>query len=233
MLSVDSFCAPVENNFPTAQNRSVQRNFSNSLGSLVELVRRGSNGDQHAVELLFTKYRPYLRVICALRLPKMCQQREDASDIVQHTLMDATRGLAEFRGETEAEFEAWMFRLLERNILQSVRKNTADMRDVRRETTDLNPTDSAQLVWHSLAADQSSPESAIFRGEAALELAEALESLPEDQRLAVELRFLGQLPLKSIAEYMSKSTGAVAGLIRRGIEQLRESLPPEYLETSR
>jgi hypothetical protein len=32
--------------------------------------------------------------------------------------------------------------------------------------------------------------------------------------------------LKTIAEYMGKSTGAVAGLIRRGVESLRELLPP-------
>ena len=71
-----------------------------------------------------------------MRLPQLCQKREDESDIVQHTLMDATRGLPEFRGETEAEFEAWMSRLLERNILQSVRRHTADKRDVRREVID-------------------------------------------------------------------------------------------------
>ena len=68
-----------------------------------------------------------------MRLPQLLQKREDESDIVQHTLMDATRGLPEFRGETEAEFEAWIAKLLERNILQSVRRHTADKRDVRRE----------------------------------------------------------------------------------------------------
>jgi RNA polymerase sigma-70 factor (ECF subfamily) len=63
-----------------------------------------------------------------------------------------------------------------------------------------------------------------------LELALALERLPEDQRMAVELRYLGQQPLKSIAAYMSKSTGAVAGLIRRGVENLREGLPTQFGE---
>jgi RNA polymerase sigma-70 factor, ECF subfamily len=198
-----------------------------SADSIRSLVGRGRTGDRAAFELLFTRYRPYLRVTCALRLPRLCQRREDESDIVQQTLMDAMRGLADFRGETEAEFEAWMAKLLERNILQSVRRNTADMRDVRREAVDWSPADSAQLVWHSLAGEGSSPEESVFRGEAALELAQALESLPDDQRLAVELRYLGQQPLKRIAEYMSKSTGAVAGLIRRGIERLRDELPAD------
>jgi RNA polymerase sigma-70 factor (ECF subfamily) len=166
-----------------------------------------------------------------VQLPQFCQKREDESDIVQHTLMDATRGLPEFRGETEAEFEAWMSRLLERNILQSVRRHTADKRDVRREVIDQNPHDSATLVWHA-EAQESSFSSKMFRGEAALQLARALEQLPEDQRIAVELRYLGQQSLKSIAEYMTKTTGAVAGLIRRGVEGLREIVPAELGELS-
>jgi RNA polymerase sigma-70 factor (ECF subfamily) len=166
-------------------------------------------------------------MICSLQLPQLCQRREDASDIVQHTLIDAMRGLPEFRGETEVEFEAWAARLLERNILQTIRRHTAAKRDVRREQIDWDPLNSAQLVWHSMATG-TSPESLIFRGEAALDLALALERLPEDQRLAVELRYLGQKHLKTIAEYMGKSTGAVAGLIRRGVERLRAVLPHEF-----
>jgi RNA polymerase sigma-70 factor (ECF subfamily) len=199
---------------------------SHPMGSLLELIRRAKRGDAAGIELLLGRYRPYLRVICSLRLPQLCQKREDESDIVQHTLMDATRGLAEFRGETEAEFEAWMARMLERNILQSVRRNTADKRDIRREVVDQNPHDSATLIWHA-EAQESSLSSKLFRGEAALQLAQALEQLPEDQRIAVELRYLGQQPLKSIAQYMTKTTGAVAGLIRRGVESLREVMPPE------
>jgi RNA polymerase sigma-70 factor (subfamily 1) len=189
-------------------------------------VQRAKRGDGAAAELLLQRYRPYLRVICSLQLPQLCQSREDASDIVQHTLIDAMRGLPEFRGETEEEFEAWTARLLERNVLQTIRRHTAAKRDIRREEMNWISTDSAQLIWHSMATGAISPESIIFRGEAALDLAQALERLPEDQRLAVELRYLGQKPLKTIAEYMGKSTGAVAGLIRRGVESLRELLPP-------
>ncbi len=198
---------------------------NSSSGKLLELVIRTRDGDVAAAEELFAKYRPYLRVVCALRLPPLCQRREDASDIVQHTLIDAARAITDFRGNTEAEFEAWMARLLERNILQSIRRNTADKRDIRRETIDWKTTDSAQLVWHSLVDDGSSPESSIFRGEAALELAKSLERLPEDQRTAVELRYLGQQSLKTIAEHMLRSPGAVAGLIRRGVENLQQQLP--------
>lgn len=204
---------------------------ANPAGSLLMLIQQAKQNNSAAIDLLFHRYRAYLRVVCSVQLPHFCQQREDESDIVQHTLMDAARGLPEFRGETEAEFEAWMSRLLERNILQSVRRHTANKRDVRREVMNHNPHDSATLVWHD-QAEESSFSSKLFRGEAALQLAQALEKLPDDQRIAVELRYLGQQSLKSIAEYMTKTTGAVAGLIRRGVENLREVMPPEFGDLS-
>jgi RNA polymerase sigma-70 factor (ECF subfamily) len=202
----------------------------NPSSKLPELICGAKQGDERSASLLFQRYRPYLRVLCALQLPQLCQRREDESDIVQQTLMDATRGLPEFRGSTEVEFEAWIARLLERNILQSVRRNTAGKRDVRREVIDQNPHDSATLMWHA-DSGQSSIGNRIFRGEAALQLAYALDQLPDEQRIAVELRYLGQQPLKDIAEYMSKTTGAVAGLIRRGVESLKDIVPPEFGET--
>jgi RNA polymerase sigma-70 factor (ECF subfamily) len=211
----------------THDSQSDPLSAQRSKPNVQELLPGAKEGDKTAINLLLARYRPYLRVICSLQ-PQFCQSRDDESDIVQHTLIDATRGLAEFRGETEEEFGAWIAKLLERNILQSLRRHTADKRDVRRETIDWNPSGSAQLVWHSLATSQSSPENSIFRGEAALQLAEALENLPADQRTALELRYLGQQSLKSISEYMSKSTGSVAGLLRRGIEKLRDVLPPEF-----
>ena len=70
---------------------------------------------------------------------------------------------------------------------------------------------SAVLMWQSLAADGSSPMSSVFRGEAALQLAMALEKLPADQRTAVELRYIGQLSLQAIADEMERTVGSVAG----------------------
>jgi RNA polymerase sigma-70 factor, ECF subfamily len=200
---------------------------SDSLTSFVALMNRGREGSRAAIDTLFSQYRPYLRVICTLRLPHFCQKREDESDIVQQTLLDALRGIAQFRGESEAEFEVWMRTLLENNILQCLRRNTAAKRDVRREVIACDAADSAMLIWHSMVGEQSAPDKSIFRGEAALQLAAALERLPADQRIAVELRYLGQHPLKFIAEYMSKTTGSVAGLICRGVKSLRLELPIE------
>jgi RNA polymerase sigma factor (sigma-70 family) len=101
---------------------------------------------------------------------------------------------------------------------------------VRLEMGDVPNADSAQLIWFSATTDESSPMSKIIRGEAALQLCEALESLPDDQRIAVEMRYIEQQSLQAIAAVMDRSVGSVAGLIHRGISTLQARLPIDIQE---
>ncbi len=55
-------------------------------------------------------------------------------------------------------------------------------------------------------------------------LAEALGSLAKEEREAVEAQFLGKAVQAGIADRITRPPGAVAGLIRRGIERLRQRL---------
>jgi len=203
-----------------------------SKSSLEALLAQAVCGEVAIREELLQLYRPYLRLVAGRRLPRLVQQRVDASDIVQQTLVDAVRGLPDFRGQTEPEFTAWMMRLLERNLLMSVRNNTLGKRDIRLEQDWADGSGSAVLMWQSIAADGSSPMSSVFRGEAALHLAIALEKLPVDQRTAVEMRYIGQQSLQAIANEMQRTVGSVAGLIRRGVEALETHLPSEFGEIS-
>jgi RNA polymerase sigma-70 factor (ECF subfamily) len=64
----------------------------------------------------------------------------------------------------------------------------------------------------------------VIRAEAAVNLAHAIDELPEDQRVAVRMRHLDGLGIDQIAEKMDKTPAAIAGLIRRGLQSLRERL---------
>jgi len=48
--------------------------------------------------------------------------------------------------------------------------------------------------------------------------------LPEDQRLAVELRYLREMSVAQIAEHMERSKASVAGLLQRGLRVLRTAI---------
>jgi RNA polymerase sigma factor (sigma-70 family) len=63
-----------------------------------------------------------------------------------------------------------------------------------------------------------------IRHEELLRLAEALEALPAEQRHAVELKHLTGWRLDAISEQMGRTKQSVAGLLRRGMKELREHL---------
>jgi RNA polymerase sigma-70 factor (ECF subfamily) len=58
-------------------------------------------------------------------------------------------------------------------------------------------------------------------------LVTALASLPEDQRTTLELRYLQGMSPPEIAKLQGKTTAAVAGLLRRGLETIRVVLLEE------
>ena len=59
------------------------------------------------------------------------------------------------------------------------------------------------------------------------QLAEALLKLRDEERTAVVFKHIHNLPVAEIAEHLGRTSEAVAGLLRRGLKKLRESLNSE------
>ena len=64
----------------------------------------------------------------------------------------------------------------------------------------------------------------LMRQESIFALASALERLPESQREAIRMKYIEGRSVLEIAKAMEKSVTAVAGLLKRGLEGLRESM---------
>ena len=58
-------------------------------------------------------------------------------------------------------------------------------------------------------------------------LYEALAKLPEDQREALRLRYVENLPSKDIAERLGKSDGSVRVMLTRALSKLQQILGPD------
>jgi RNA polymerase sigma-70 factor (ECF subfamily) len=63
-----------------------------------------------------------------------------------------------------------------------------------------------------------------MRKERGIRLAAALAELPEAQREALTMNHLEGHPLEEVASQLGRSRDAVAGLIKRGLRQLRDRL---------
>lgn len=141
--------------------------------------------------------------------------RADASDLVQQTLLSAIRNFNKFEGEHSAQFVAWLQVIHERNVVDTIRAHTADKRAVNREGPIVNDRE-------QINPQIDSPSARAIRSEDAVQLAQAMETLPADQREAVRLRHMEGWPINRIAETLGRSEEASAGLIKRGMAKLRQ-----------
>jgi RNA polymerase sigma-70 factor (ECF subfamily) len=192
----------------------------------LKLIRKAIEGDEQALGTLLEDYRPFLRILARRQLDSVMAPRVDPSDLVQQVCLEVHRDLPEFRGEHEREFIAWIRRILENSVRDSIQMHIgAQKRSVYREQrTDDFQEDNAVAPTHRLAANQPSPSSRVMRGEMAIRLAAEIECLPEDQREAVRLRHLEGWSLKDLASHFDRSESAVAGLLKRGLRSLRKQL---------
>jgi RNA polymerase sigma-70 factor (ECF subfamily) len=165
------------------------------------------------------RYREYLHLLARMQLGPQMQAKLDASDIVQETLLKAHQAEDQFRGGTEAERAAWLRQILLNTLTGAIRRFAGQGRDLNLERS-LDESSGRLEQW--LASNHSSPSEAAIRQEELLRLADALASLPEDQRTAVELMHLKNLSVDEISRRMGRSAYSVGGLLRRGMARLRD-----------
>lgn len=182
-------------------------------------------GDEQAQCWPLERYRDYLNLLARLQLDLRLQSKLDSSDMVQQALLTAHQKREQFRGQSEAELVAWLRSILARTVANELCKFHQAKRDVALEYSieaTLRQSSARVELW--LAADQSSPSEQAAFNEQLLALARSLTQLPEDQRQVVELHHLSSCTLADIAARTGRTRPAVAGLLRRGLQRLRDLL---------
>ena len=190
------------------------------------LLRQAKAGDAATVGRLLEQYRRYLSLLARVQIGRRLQGKVDASDLVQDTFLEAHRSFGRFRGDSEAEFVAWLRRILAANLTDLLRRYLgARGRDVRLEREIQDAIDqSSVLLDRALASPQSSPSRQAERREQGVLLADALAQLPEDYREALVLRHLEGLAFPEIARRMGRSQDSVEKLWMRGLARLRQGM---------
>jgi RNA polymerase sigma-70 factor (ECF subfamily) len=173
-------------------------------------------------------FRKYLKVLAELHLDKKLRGKLDPSDVVQQALLRAYSALGEVRDPRPEVLAAWLRRILARTLADSVKHYERDKRDVALERSieaDVDRSSSGLAAW--LAADQTSPSGQAERNEELLRMVEALAELPDLMREVIVLKHFQGWTLPRIAERMGKTVPAVASLLRRGLEEMRNRLKPK------
>ena len=165
-------------------------------------MKQQSQSSGHTLD----QFRSYLYLLARAHIGPKLQQRVDASDLVQQTLLDAHANKEQFRGDSDAERAAWLRQILSRNLKDALRHHHRAKRDVSKQQpleAGIDESFRRAQVW--LEAQQSTPSQQAEKKEDLLQLADALTQLSDDQRDAVILRHLQGMSLSQVASQLDRS----------------------------
>ncbi len=166
-------------------------------------------GDLRSFDALVLRYRP-----AAYRVAQAIAGNDLAEDAVQESLLLAFKALPSI--EEPPKFASWLYAITRHVALRMSRR-------LRRENNQRIDLDEA-LLKHSDALAR--PFASINSFEEAW-VRVAIDSLDDDHRLMLKLRFYDEMPLKRIADFLDLPLTTVKWRLHRAKQLLRERLKPE------
>lgn len=181
-----------------------------SLTESIELLQRGQNGEDEALNRLIARYYPRVRLIVRARLGRLLRTRVDSVDILQETFLLAVQKIDGFEPRSNADIIRRLARFAENQIRKAVQEMRAAKRDPARERR----FEQASSVegWEP-AGETPRPEELAASNEEDERVARSLELLPEDYREVILLRNHAGSAWEEVAEEMGKPSPAAARML--------------------
>src|SRR5215207_5351714 len=154
---------------------------------------------------------PYMSALYAAAL-RMTRNPSDAEDLVQETFLRAYRGFEGFQEGTN--LKAWLYKILTNTFINQYRAKKR--RPDQVELDDVEDFYIFRRLGGLEAADAAYTPDA--------EVKEALESIPEQFRMAVILADVEGFSYKEIADILEVPIGTVMSRIHRGRRALQKKL---------
>lgn len=180
-----------------------------------ELVKRVQGGDTAAFDLLVRKYQHRIAAL----IGRYVSDWSEVQDVAQETFIRAYRAMANFRGD--AQFYTWLHR-----IAVNTAKNHLVAHNRRPPTDDIDVEDAEHFDSGIRLRDSDTPERELMRQQMEQTVMRAVEALPEELRVAINLREVDGLSYDEIAERMGCPIGTVRSRIFRARDAIDRELRP-------
>jgi RNA polymerase sigma-70 factor (ECF subfamily) len=167
------------------------------------LLDRVANSDEVAFRCLVERHIDRAFAI-ALRI---LGSRADAEDVVQDSFLKVWTHRGQWQ-QGRAKFSTWLYRVITNRCIDLRRKPRTDDVDAIPEPADMHP-DAVSVMQ---------------QGEVLSLLEQAMNLLPEQQRVAIILSYHEDMTNAEVAEVMETTVSAVESLLKRGRQQLKKLL---------
>ncbi len=185
-----------------------------------ELLQRISDKDDRALSEIYDRYS---RILYGMALT-ILHDTDDAEDVLQEVFMQVWKKASQYQAELGAP-KNWLVRIAHNraiNLLRSRRNKERQSEVSISNDSEMGDREVAKL--HS----GESPLIDVVRQSETESIGRALRTLPEEQRMLVELAFYQGYSHSEIAEKTNLPLGTVKTRIRSGLQALRDQL--KYLK---
>jgi RNA polymerase sigma-70 factor (ECF subfamily) len=179
----------------------------------VQLMLQFKAGDQTALEALMRKYYP--RILNFIY--RFLGNRQVAEDLTQEVFLKVYKSA--FKYTPRSQFQTWLY---------TIAKNTA-LNELRRKrglfvSTDQTFNSDGNELTKEIADYETAPDKDLMHKEKAAMIRQAIDDLPEKQRMAVILRRFEDFSYAEIAATLKVSDKAVKSLLSRAKLNLKHNL---------
>lgn len=169
-----------------------------------ELVKKSQLGEKAAFEQLVIRHQDLVFSLAY----KLTGNREMANDVAQESFIRAWKAIEKFRGDST--FSTWIYRIT---------VNTAwTLRKKAKKHNTLNIDDTYEPI---VIDEKKDPELIAINSDLSSVLVNALDKLPIEQRIIVELKNIEGRSHKEIADYLDISVTAAKVRLHRAHQKLR------------
>jgi len=184
-----------------------------------QLIQRARDGSGSALGALLDSYRDSLLHVASHRLQWDIRPKLSPSDVVQGSMLVATQEFQQFRGDSEKEFRAWLLRIVATQIVDGLRRFVDT--EKRRSDREVNRGD---VAIQGIADDGETPSRLASLQEDAVQLLEAIESLPNSLRAVVQARYLQGMTFQQVAEFLDIPVTTCRRRWLDGIESIEQRM---------
>ena len=185
-----------------------------SDAELIELV---ANGEARALEVLYDRYS---RVVYSFAL-RIVGDPQLAEEILQEVFFRVWQQGSGFQSN-RGSLITWLLSITHNLAIDEVRK-----RNRRPQKAD---SEDPELVLGAMADESTDIEQEVWLSGVRTAIVEALDRVPKEQRVVIELAYFRGLTQREIAETLGQPLGTVKTRMRLGLQKLREQLGNSELE---
>ena len=151
---------------------------------------------------------------------RMTRRSDDVDDIVQELFLRAWRGLPRFRGESQ--FSTWLYRIAVNTAIKHKQRSKPEL------TQPLPTEETGGGLDQMQASEETNPESLAQRSERERLLRDAVQCLPEKQRIVVQLHYFDGKSCEEISHIIGCSIGTVWSRLHYACKRLRSVLGESF-----